>query len=668
MEASRDEGSRSTQLLRSRCQTSEKAGAGKLCNNCADMDLMRGLREYSRNLREHTLYTIKRKSDPEAEWMLKRTMLQSGRCPVCIAFELASGTFYFGGVRAGMGDESYRDLVWFNGILSLHFEHPYVTKNFAITTSRGISNQFLPSLTQTTLCQPFADLSLARRYLEDCCASHDCCKPTQGIIPNTIPNLKLIDCTSEQVVLGPDGSRYAALSYVWGRRTKLFKLRRKPSFPQTIKDAILVTQQLGLKYLWVDAYCVEQKNPEMLRQQLQQMVQIYSQAEITIIASASSHSSDGLIGVSVERSVPEFMIDGLYLAEYRADHWNVVKLGPWASRGWTFQEGLYSRRRLFFTPKEMLFDCVCDSKRESRLNADERLKTFNHFTTDQRMVPPQQWHSSIATTAIYKLIEEYSRRELSFPTDILRAFAGLCNSFEHLKPPVYHHWGVPLLLESSSYFSSFLRGLLWTCGDASDQKESRRPGGFPSWSWVGWMHKDSRMNYYSTATDRMHMKIPPGTAIDVELKDGTTLDWASFEQRLPVVDCSIYFNITAQTAPVQFRVSQRSHELEFSFGVEKEGNWLLCSTYLCADSSFCRTFSHARNWLTGKTKVMAIIILDHIWFPRSDGTRCVLAYLFVVEDCGDHYERVRSFEFGQGTSRELASFMKPFSWRTLRIG
>lgn len=146
--------------------------------------------------------------------------------------------------------------------------------------------------------------------------------------------MKLIDCANGQII--QNGA--------------------KPGFPQTVLSAILVTPRLGLNYLWVDAYCVEQNNPAILHQRVQQMVQIYCQAKLTIIAAASNHSSESLIGGSSPRSiiVPEFVIEGVHLAEYRSEYWSDVPDGPWTSRGWTFQEELHLRCRHFFTLRRTL--------------------------------------------------------------------------------------------------------------------------------------------------------------------------------------------------------------------------------------------------------------------------------------------------------------------------
>jgi len=80
------------------------------------------------------------------------------------------------------------------------------------------------------------------------------------------PDLKLIDCESLLVIETPPLCSYAALGYVWGPPkggncygdTKSSDSAYK--LPNTILDAITVTKALGLMYLWVDKFCINQNN------------------------------------------------------------------------------------------------------------------------------------------------------------------------------------------------------------------------------------------------------------------------------------------------------------------------------------------------------------------------------------------------------------------------
>jgi len=67
----------------------------------------------------------------------------------------------------------------------------------------------------------------------------------------TIPEFKVIDCESLQVVSAPQDSdfTYVTLSYVWGNSSKPAKILDQ--FPQTIQNTITVALRIGYRYLWV---------------------------------------------------------------------------------------------------------------------------------------------------------------------------------------------------------------------------------------------------------------------------------------------------------------------------------------------------------------------------------------------------------------------------------
>ncbi|KAF1946560.1 hypothetical protein EJ02DRAFT_335799 [Clathrospora elynae] len=121
-------------------------------------------------------------------------------------------------------------------------------------------------------------------------------------------DLKLIDCMTLEIVTAPPDVQYVALSYVWGRSststTSNVSLQVKSSgigfssLPETIKDAISVTLELGFKYLWCDKYCFDQQSdPHQLQIELLEMAMTYTAASLTIVAAAEYDSFYGLPGV-----------------------------------------------------------------------------------------------------------------------------------------------------------------------------------------------------------------------------------------------------------------------------------------------------------------------------------------------------------------------------------
>jgi hypothetical protein len=182
-----------------------------------------------------------------------------------------------------------------------------------------------------------ADLDLARAWMEHCHANHDTtCAGSHSI---RTPFFKVIDCSSRRICEVSETEPYAALSYVWGSptdRTTSERTEDSSKFPKTIEDAMLVTVRLGLNYLWVDRYCIDQNNTKEKHSLISNMSKIYSEAEITIIAASGLDAHHGLSGVSESRCL------GLRQTIYHQDDlidledaYCEVQTSTWATRAWT---------------------------------------------------------------------------------------------------------------------------------------------------------------------------------------------------------------------------------------------------------------------------------------------------------------------------------------------
>jgi hypothetical protein len=85
---------------------------------------------------------------------------------------------------------------------------------------------------------------------------------------------------------------YVALSYCWGAdqtiKTKLASLVshedgiRVETLPKTIQDAIHITRELGIDFLWVDSLCIIQDRAEDLAKEVVDMPHYYSNSVATL--------------------------------------------------------------------------------------------------------------------------------------------------------------------------------------------------------------------------------------------------------------------------------------------------------------------------------------------------------------------------------------------------
>lgn len=151
--------------------------------------------------------------------------------------------------------------------------------------------------------EPNADISLYRGWLNFCKENHSL---SCGIShTNNLYPLLMIDCKSRAVVEMMIVPVYIALSYVWGRtvpQSLFIQEGYAKALPlktaSTIEDAIVLTLALGVKYLWVDQFCIDQRNQETRQHQIRQMDFIYQNAWCTIVAAAGANADYGLPGVS----------------------------------------------------------------------------------------------------------------------------------------------------------------------------------------------------------------------------------------------------------------------------------------------------------------------------------------------------------------------------------
>ncbi|KAK5062701.1 hypothetical protein LTR84_004775 [Exophiala bonariae] len=325
---------------------------------------------------------------------------------------------------------------------------------------------------------------------------------------------RLIDCHSNKVVAA--GSQpYVTLSYVWGDTMIEFDSVDlgevlPESIPVTVTDAINVTTKLGYRYLWVDKYCIDQKDGIGRLRQINNMDIIFKNSEVTIVAVAGMDANFGLPGVSTRPRKPQrrVALNGadMTIVSTTPVLQTSIRASKWNSRAWTYQEAHLSSKLLVFTETELYFESRCGTNRET-VEAPFPCLDNNLFVYQKPSFDP--WNAN-NPEFVNKAIAEYSVRDLSREEDALIAALGFLKAFQGGPNPVYHHWGVPIFPDqairlghgrkSFPYLGpkapvpfsheGFLLGLCWRAAghqfDGYSGKEIRRRPGLPSWSWAGW--------------------------------------------------------------------------------------------------------------------------------------------------------------------------------------
>lgn len=264
----------------------------------------------------------------------------------------------------------------------------------------------------------------------------------------------------------------------------MFSDYMRKRLPLVIQHSIKLVSQSGTRYLWVDCLCIVQ-NDERTRDQVAFLPEIYSGALFTIIAAAETN---GLLGsmADVESPVQSMSVGSLH---------EQLLVSRWASRGWTFQEHMFSKRSIVFLERTIFWDCQCSvwwpgrqvtdyptAECEGQVIAADLSEGVHGTdrTLSQRLTP---FFGPIL--ALYpELVCRYNHRDLTYPQDALTAFSGVLDAFI----PSFHCGfitGLPTPVLDSV--------LLWQPRSKAKRRVAAfsdpnltPPSPLPSWSWIGW--------------------------------------------------------------------------------------------------------------------------------------------------------------------------------------
>ncbi|KAF4634291.1 hypothetical protein G7Y89_g3823 [Cudoniella acicularis] len=160
----------------------------------------------------------------------------------------------------------------------------------------------------------------AKKWLQACTQNidvhADCPKHATPFLPTRVIDVSSLHDNDLMKLSSSTRQRadYAALSYCWGGpqadattslnidgRMKSFKLS---TLPQTLQDAVRVTREMGLQFLWVDAICILQDSTPDKEVEMATMAQVYKNAFVTIIAAHSSSCYQGFLEDRSKRQLP----------------------------------------------------------------------------------------------------------------------------------------------------------------------------------------------------------------------------------------------------------------------------------------------------------------------------------------------------------------------------
>ncbi|KAL8853687.1 MAG: hypothetical protein Q9221_001498 [Calogaya cf. arnoldii] len=320
----------------------------------------------------------------------------------------------------------------------------------------------------------------------------------------------------------PTGVKYTALSHCWGSCLRDRKILTQHNISawkraiqdsdlmQTFKDAVKVTRELGIQYLWIDSLCIIQDSEADWLHESSLMSNVYKYAHCTIAAAAADNDEGGCfsdrdpqydlpIQIDFSQSMSQSplphgirdraereggpMIKGVYAL--RDQHMGFTEGSPLFSRAWVLQERLLSPRLLHFGSTELFWECsefqACESHPLGSPMPDDYIplghnadSLFN-LQRDHHIESTAIQHERIGGT--WELtVEKYADSHLTKERDRLIAISAIAREIKPMLqcPYLAGHWEKDLVTQ-----------LCWSINPDRFYR-AYRPTTYraPSWSWA----------------------------------------------------------------------------------------------------------------------------------------------------------------------------------------
>ena len=352
-------------------------------------------------------------------------------------------------------------------------------------------------------------ISQAKTWVDNCINNHPLCPGPETVqLPKRI--IKIIDADNLQLQENEASAKamYSALSYVWGRvqtfATTLSTIEsQKTGFlfadlPKTLQDAVSLTRQLGLEYIWIDSICIIQDSLSDRDVEIPKMSQYYSSSYITISAAIAESVEDGFLGPRDEcehhpdACLPKDLMKLPYIcpAEEGKDKQAVGEIlfredspyrlcdEPISKRAWTLQESVLAPRILSYGTR-LLWQCHEGQWGDGGIDDwsfDQQ--SSGHRRIQQEYPARNARKEGAGLGEVYdawqRIVHEYSYRHVTFPTDRLPALSGLATEYAKISGNQYL---------AGLWRGNLLRDLMWSTYPTLVLHRTKKWRA-PSWSWA----------------------------------------------------------------------------------------------------------------------------------------------------------------------------------------
>ena len=295
--------------------------------------------------------------------------------------------------------------------------------------------------------------------------------------------------------------QYITLSHCWGgtlrqdHTTMASTLRSRQSrilydeLPHSFRDAVEITRQLRVRYLWIDALCIVQDDRDDWAKESAKMGAIFSNSFLTIAAGASEDCNGGCFNQASTTQDLDNEDDILIFRTPLADGqetciflWDLmgcrIRNGPsplevssLADRGWVCQERILSARTLHYMSTQLFWEC------RQMYASEDQFRPWSEWALTKSSIPITikgkffYVEESILFIWYKELVEkDYSRRRFTVFDDRLVAIAGVARLFRRTLQCSYLAglwwkslaWGLNWRAERAAASPYFFRGPSWT--------------------------------------------------------------------------------------------------------------------------------------------------------------------------------------------------------------
>ncbi|KAF7937140.1 uncharacterized protein EAE98_001454 [Botrytis deweyae] len=374
-------------------------------------------------------------------------------------------------------------------------------------TSCGLSLPFITTAQEVSNSLP-ESLQTAKSWIANCETHRRCNLDDIGglKIPTRVIDVGISNVSVKLIETKNLSGSFAALSYCWGDSTILEDIKlthaklsvykkRIPmdSLPKTLFDAVMITRELGIPYLWIDSLCIMQDSLKDWQIESSRMSDVYMSAFLVLAATEARDPNGGFFLENRTKSLKLPYLDAdncqyfLYARRIQTQFSVHDANGRLEShglhnselrrRGWVLQEQVLAKRTLSFAKDEMLWDCRECSTCECRTgfsNFESETSFLNmYFDFKLQSSPIREAYKNIYSNW-YTMVEDYSHRSLTYQTDKLPAISGIVKLLHDMTQDDYY---------AGLWRSQLPDAFLWTAEKFSeDDTESEKR--LPSWSWA----------------------------------------------------------------------------------------------------------------------------------------------------------------------------------------